>query len=282
MATKTLSELYLFACKSNSKVPAAKFGYKSATQGFNIQEACERGLNIGLALEPSGLIAIDMDVESERNLNGVATIAKLEKELGELPATLTQVTPRGGIHKIYTNNGIISPRGKIGADVDVKYNGYVLFAPSMINFKSYQIVQGLNTDYTLSIADLPPTWLNYINTKSANQTVKTVRKVGNKYNEADVVKIFESCAFLRHCKENAQTLSEPQWHTMISLLVYLKDGEELIHSLSEPYSAYSFAETQKKIEYAKQFGFPKTCEYISNNYPEICAECTTNTIKKEI
>lgn len=63
---------------------------------------------------------------------------------------------------------------------------------------------------------------------------------------------------------------------MILLLVHLKGSEELIYSLSGPYPTYSYAKTQNKIEYAKQFGFPKTCEYISNNYPEICAECKIN------
>lgn len=59
MTTRSMNELYLFACRTNSKILATKYGYKSAAQGFNIQNAYEMGYNIGLTLEPSGLIEID-------------------------------------------------------------------------------------------------------------------------------------------------------------------------------------------------------------------------------
>ena len=40
-------------------------------------------------------------------------------------------------------------------------------------------------------------------------------------------------------------------------------------------------ETQKKIEYARQFGYPHTCKHISTSYPYACKGCCSSAIKKE-
>lgn len=88
--------------------------------------------------------------------------------------------------------------------------------------------------------------------------------------------MFTDCNFLKFCKENAATLSEPMWHSMVTQLAMIDGADALIHELSLPYPGYSYRETQKKIENARKFGIPQSCEYISASYPEVCGNCKFN------
>lgn len=93
--------------------------------------------NIGLALQFSGLIAIDID---PRN-GGTETFQKLEQKFGPLPRILWASSASGGEHILMRDPGG-RPRGKMdsagcGAGVDVKYNGYVLVEPSETDAGKY-------------------------------------------------------------------------------------------------------------------------------------------------
>jgi hypothetical protein len=84
--------------------------------------------NVAVVCAPSGLVVIDVDPRH----GGDATLAMLEAEV-ELPPTMKARTGGGGWHILFATNGD-SPetryRGKLGPGLDVKYNGYVLVAPS--------------------------------------------------------------------------------------------------------------------------------------------------------
>ena len=74
----------------------------------------------------------------------------------------------------------------------------------------------------------------------------------------------KECAFIRHCRDDAVTLSEPEWYAMITNLAILGPvGRELIHSYSRSYSGYSIEETNKKIRHALERS-PMTCTTIKN------------------
>ena len=60
---------------------------------------------------------------------------------------------------------------------------------------------------------------------------------------------------------------------MITILAQIDGADDLIHELSSPYPKYSYAETQAKIEYARDFGYSQTCKYISESYPNACKGC---------
>ncbi len=81
---------------------------------------------------------------------------------------------------------------------------------------------------------------------------------------------------MKYCRDNAATLSEPMWHSMVTQLAMIDDADALIHELSLPYPGYSYQETQKKIENARKFGYPQSCEYLSTTYPEVCSNCKFN------
>lgn len=273
-----------FPCKTNSKIPATRNGFKDAKFEQDVEGMAEQGYNVGLALSMSNLIAIDCDVDEAKGYNGLQTLAEMEKQLGKLPETLTQRTPRGGKHFIFSAKGITNPIWKIGQDIDIKYNGYIMIMPSKINGKDYEIVGGFDGDLFFTIAELPLPWLNYLN-KSNPQEQAQVQKseltlsVSRVYKDINIDKLFDNCKFLQYCRDNADTLSEPEWFSMVSILAQIEDSDELIHKLSEPYPKYNYAETQKKIDNARKFGHSQSCKYISDNYSDICKECTKNQEK---
>lgn len=84
-------------------------------------------------------------------------------------------------------------------------------------------------------------------------------------------KTIEKCHFLRHCRDEAQTLDEPSWYMMISNLAAL-GAKDKIHELSSPYPRYSKKETDKKIEHALRASKPHTCDYISQRSDD-CKNC---------
>ena len=69
------------------------------------------------------------------------------------------------------------------------------------------------------------------------------------------------CDFIKHCKKNSKTLSEPLWHGMITNLALFKGGTYRIHELSKGYKTYSDKETEEKIHnFLKSGAGPMTCE----------------------
>lgn len=269
--------LLLFRCQNNGKAPKILGGYKGATKNFDIAGTLASGDNLGFPMSLNYLVGIDMDVDATKGYNGIETIKNLEQELGELPPTYTQITPRKGQHKVYFARTLMRPIGKIGKDVDIKWNGYLLFAGSSINGNYYKAINGVAVDGKLVFSELPQKWIEYLEKRPSYQANSTSKeaKPSKIYTEIDTDRMFNNCKFLSYCsiEENASCLPEPMWHSMIQVLSCIEDSDSLIHTLSEPYHSYSYKETQKKIDNARKFGQPHSCDYISANFPEICKNC---------
>lgn len=89
----------------------------------------------------------------------------------------------------------------------------------------------------------------------------------------DFLEAINKCAFLSHCVEDAEKLTEPEWWAFVSILVTLgKMGERYIHIFSRPYPEYSSSETAAKIAQAKAENKPKTCAYIKQQGWVTCPE----------
>lgn len=121
-----------FRCKGNSKIPATPNGFKDAKFGQDVTAMLNAGYNIAMYNKAAESITIDCDFDETKGYNGIKALEQLETTLGKLPRTLTQKTPRGGRHYIFSDKGITNPVGKIGKDIDIKYNGYIMIAPSVI------------------------------------------------------------------------------------------------------------------------------------------------------
>ena len=115
---------HVLPVKSGSKKPLNGNGFAHATTDLDQIVAwweASPDASIGIALQPSGLVAVDVD---PRNGGSI-------ESLPEEPATLTAKTGGGGFHFIYrAAAGSVFP-GKLGSGVDIKHNGYVLVEPSV-------------------------------------------------------------------------------------------------------------------------------------------------------
>lgn len=92
---------------------------------------------------------------------------------------------------------------------------------------------------------------------------------------ARIEPIVTGCSWMRHCRDDAEMLPEPQWYAMLSVLVRCEDGERLAHEWSRPYPRYTFIETQKKLRHALEDGGPVTCGRIMDSLgqQEFCGTC---------
>ena len=105
------------------------------------------------------------------------------------------------------------------------------------------------------------------------------RNQPDRFNQAAIGNLLDNCAFIRHCQDDAATLPEPHWWSMIRILAAFGElGREKIYELSKPYSGYTEKETERKIEEAhkaiKQGKSPHLCvsieQELSFTCPEIC------------
>jgi hypothetical protein len=74
--------------------------------------------------------------------------------------------------------------------------------------------------------------------------------------------LLSRCAFIRHSRDHAATLSEPEWYAMISNVARCTDGPAAVHRLSGPYPRYSPRETDAKIAHALHDTGAHRCAFI--------------------
>ena len=102
--------------------------------------------NIGVACGEAsgGLLAIDIDVHPERDIDGFRTLNDWEREHGELPETLVSVSGSGGQHLLYRTGEPLAcskddtPDHSVGVDIRAN-GGYIVVPPSVHpNGSSYE------------------------------------------------------------------------------------------------------------------------------------------------
>jgi hypothetical protein len=128
----------VFPCVAGGKRPACKNGLDDATLDINqiTQWWTEDPLfNIGVAPARTGCFVVDSDPPL-----GAETLARLCKDHGLLPDTLTIRTPRGGLHHWFTGSCPSTVQG-LGPKLDTRgTGGYVLVPPSVVDGAYYEQV----------------------------------------------------------------------------------------------------------------------------------------------
>ena len=120
-------------------------------------------------------------------------------------------------------------------------------------------------------------YLNVGNTD--NEVKKSEYSAPKKGNEKGLELVLSQCDFLKHCKEDAETLSEHDWYAMITNLFPFDKGIEKIHEFSQAYPRYSKQETDSKIAHFQNSGTrPITCKTIAEKGfkcpKHVSGECT--------
>ncbi|MCC6362992.1 MAG: DNA primase [Bryobacterales bacterium] len=88
--------------------------------------------------------------------------------------------------------------------------------------------------------------------------------------------ILEGCAWMRHCRDAAASLPEPEWYRMLTVIARCEDAERWAHELSQAYPNYSRRETQQKLKQASGDEVaPVTCAYVQSvlGGARLCGEC---------
>lgn len=91
---------------------------------------------------------------------------------------------------------------------------------------------------------------------------------------ATLERIEEHCAFMAHCRDDAATLTEPEWFAQASIISTCENCDGLFHERSKPYPNYNHDEASKKLQHAGSYG-PRTCEGIIQDLGqgEVCKDC---------
>ena len=268
-----VQDLELFRVKPNDKRPAVKGGFYAGKKGFDVARTLALGYNIGFKMEPN-FVGIDMDEDPEKGYEGIKVIQNLEKELGSLPQTYTQRTPRGGLHKVFLATGLkTKPTGKITPAVDVKYSGYLLFHGSKVNGKYYQAIDGVTQEGKLLFSTLPQNWIDYI---ESNTQIVNPKKKESDYNyepesiEGDFKRAYDECPFIRRCVDSSATLSEPEWHLFARYLNLFDNGEELFMKYSKNHPEFNTKASLEKFSNAKKYCI--RCSSIAD-VSDACKKC---------
>lgn len=149
------------ACASPGKHPRTRNGLSDATAALQLVDSLwgrYPNANIGIRTGAiSGLLVLDVDPDH----GGDDTLADLEREHGELPATVEALTGGGGRHVLFRHPGfeVRNTAGKLGAGLDTRGDGgYIVAAGSThISGKRYEwSVDGHPDEVTLAPA---PEWL---------------------------------------------------------------------------------------------------------------------------
>lgn len=88
----------------------------------------------------------------------------------------------------------------------------------------------------------------------------------------DTAGVLDGCNFLKHCKENQETITEPEWYAMLSIVGRLEDGHKLVHEYSEKHQGYNPDLTDMKMNQALEASGPRTCGNIQTMY-DGCVNC---------
>lgn len=125
----------IFPIATHTKHPLTQTGFKEGTDDPSALEDWWQqwpDANIGLACGPSEIIALDGDPKryDEHSREFLAHL------LEEYP-TARQSTPTNGVHLLYTvppGVKLSNSRGALPPGVDVRVNGYILLAPSVVTY----------------------------------------------------------------------------------------------------------------------------------------------------
>ena len=146
--------------KGTTNKPRVKWGTAATTDAKTIKDWWKSWPddNIGLACGPSGLCVVDVDMKKGKN--GQATLDALELDYGQLPHTLSAVTPSGGKHLYFVGEARTTVE-QIGPGIDTRATGgaggYVLAPGSQTDVGTYEWAESSQ----IRVAALPE-WLGHM------------------------------------------------------------------------------------------------------------------------
>ena len=121
----------------------------------------------------------------------------------------------------------------------------------------------------------PSSFEEFLNLESDPELKAHVQGPAPSHPTAEFLRVLAGCAWVRHCKDDAATLPEPEWYRMLSVVGRCTGGDTIAHDLSKPYPKYSERETTEKLKQAMDSSGPTTCAFVGGDLGrgEYCANC---------
>ncbi|WP_314318713.1 bifunctional DNA primase/polymerase [Paucilactobacillus nenjiangensis] len=195
--TKTIALLYaskgyaLYPMNAGTKIPLANaHGFKDASTDTNqiAKWFSDTDYNVGLSIENTNLIVVDVDRNHSSGVDGVESLKRLlhENKSHVLPSdTLVQRSGNGGLHYFFKCADKSKLKNKQSAffkqsAIDVLVTGGVVIPPSTINGNKYTTIGNRKFD---DIKPCPQWLLNEIQPQSSGFTLNyaTGQKAGKKW-----------------------------------------------------------------------------------------------------
>lgn len=120
--------------RESGKRPLTRNGKDDATTDastINAWWAQFPNANVGIALDKSGLVVLDVDIGLDTHGRPKPGRQSLEEFDAELPRTLTAITGSGGLHAVYDAQNAPIHAIELRKGLDVIGNGYIVAAPSL-------------------------------------------------------------------------------------------------------------------------------------------------------
>ena len=216
------------------------------------------GSNIGYAI-PAGLVVIDLD--KRPTVDADAEFDSLRHKLGVLPATRECLTGSGGRHVYFSVPVGFVAKGKLAPGIDLKaQGGYVVLPPSQHPTTHAEYSWDGLEGFKAPIAALPAPWVEFCR-RPAEATADGPAK------DEKLAKLFgilNGCAWVRHCHDDAATLTEPDWYALLGVLAHVEQGLETAQLWSKPYPTYSAPATAKKFLHAQTAAGATTCRHVAD------------------
>lgn len=135
------------------------------------------------------------------------------------------------------------------------------------DFAAFKEFLGEVSTAAVSILDLVP--------KGLDEDTKKIAKLDNyEVTFQDIAEKSlegQGCNQIKYALINAKTLSEPLWHSALSIARHCTDWETAIHLISEDYPGYTAEATTRKAN--ETFGKPHSCSIFEQRNPGGCDGC---------
>ena len=105
-------------------------GFHGATNDIAVATrwwTAEPTAGIGIALKPSGLVAVDVDLRN----GGFDSLDDLQAKFGKLESDVLQLTGGGGWHIVFHASDVSGLPGTLGKGIDLKADGYIAAEPTV-------------------------------------------------------------------------------------------------------------------------------------------------------
>lgn len=96
-------------------------------------------------------------------------------------------------------------------------------------------------------------------------------KIGREF-RVDTGAVLQGCDFLKAWKTEPETMREPNWYAMLSVVGRLDNGSVLAQEYSKGFDKYTPEGTERKLEQALEASKPRTCKNINQDWGK-CKEC---------